>query len=176
MGRSGVDGVGGTAPRAELPNKDALCRRIVAVGGGSVCGAFLIMRGGTDGELDFALPVILRANLRKGEIERERDKPGAEVPFDDRDPLEPLLGVARYPFFVEGVPEVVESWSLEPASPLKSNLRVFSISVSVREIRSRRPFHRCADSACLRRVSPFFVTRSCTPLSIIERTLDVAGM
>ena len=141
-----------------------------------MCGAFLIVRGDTDGELDFAFPVILRANLRKGEIERERDKLGAEVPFDGRDPLVPLLGVARYPFFVEGVPEVVESWSLKPASPLKSNLRVLSISVSVREIRSRRLFHRCADSACLRRVSPFFVTRSCTPLSIIERTFDVAGM
>ena len=138
-----------------------------------MCGAFLIVRGDTDDELDFPLPVILRANLRKGEIERERDILGAVVPFDDRDPL---VGVARNPFFVEGVPEVLESWSLKPASPLKNNLRVLSISVSVREIRSRRLFHRCADSACLRRVSPFFVTRSCTPLSIIERTLDVAGM
>ena len=174
MGRSGVDGIGGSDPRAVLPNKDAFCRRIVAVGSGSVCGAFLTVRG--DGVFDFALPVILRANLRKGEIERERDILGAVVPFDDRDPLVPLVGVARYPFFVEAVPEVLESWSLKPASPIKSNLRVFSISVSVREIRSRRLFHRCADSACLRRVSPFFVTRSCTPLSIIERTLDVAGM
>lgn len=158
-----------------VPNKDALCRRIVAVDGGSVCGAFLTVRGDTD-ELDFPLPVILRANLRKGEIERERDILDVVVPFDDRDPLVPLVGVARYPFFVEAVPEVLESWSLKPASPLKRNLRVLSISVSVREIRSRRLFHRCADSACLRRVSPFFVTRSCTPLSIIERTLDVAGM
>ena len=142
-----------------------------------MCGAFLIVRGDTDGELVFVLPVILRANLRKGEIERERDILEAVVPFDDRDPVVPLVvGVARYPFFVEGVPEVLESWSLKPASPLKSNLRVFSISVSVREIRSRRLFHRCADSACLRKVSPFFVTRSCTPLSIIDKTLEVAGM
>lgn len=142
-------------------------------GGGSVFGAFLIVRG--DVELDFEFPVILRANLRKGEIERERDILAA-LALDDRDPLVPLVGVARYPFFVEVVPEVLESWSLKLASPLRKNLRVFSMSVSVREIRSRRFFHRCADSACLRRVSPFFVTRSRTPLSIIERTLDVAGM
>jgi hypothetical protein len=167
-----VDGVGGSDPRA-VPNKEALCRRIVLVDCGSVCGAFLIVRGDTDG--DFELPVILRANLRNGEIERERDILAAVVAFDDRDPLVALVGVARYPFFVE-VPEVLESWSLKPASPLKKYLRVLSISVSVREIRSRRLFHRCADSACLRRVSPFFVTRSRTPLSIIERTLDVAGM
>ena len=167
-----MDGVGGSDPRG-VPNKDAVCRRIVFVAGGSVCGAFLIVRGETDGVLDFEFPLILRASLRKGEIERERDILDGVVPFDDRDPL---VGVARYPFFVELVPEVLESWSLKPASPPKKYLRVFSISVSVREIRSRRLFHRCADSACLRRVSPFFVTRSRTPLSIIERTLDVAGM
>lgn len=137
-------------------------------------GAFLMMRGDTAVELGFEFPVILRASLRKGEIERERVI--LVVPLDDRDPLVPLVGVARCPFLVEGVPEVLESWSLKVLSPIKNNLRVFSISVSVREIRSRRLFHRCADSACLRRVSPFFVTRSRTPLSIIERTLDVAGM
>lgn len=118
--------------------------------------------------------MILRANFRKGEIERERDILDGVAPLDDREV--PLVGVAKDPFFVEGVPEVLESWSLKPVSPLSKNLRVPSISVSVREIRSRRFFHRCADSACLRRVSPFFVTRSRTPLSIIERTLDVAGM
>lgn len=135
-----------------------------------------MMRGDTAVELGFEFPVILRANLRKGEIERERVILAALVPLDDRDPVVPLVGVARCPFLVEGVPEVLESWSLKVVSPIKNNLRVFSISVSVREIRSRRLFHRCADSACLRRVSPFFVTRSRTPLSIIERTLDVAGI
>jgi len=129
------------------------------------------VRGDTGVELGLEFPVILRANFRKGEIERERDILDGVVPLDDRE-----VPLARCPFFVEGVPEVLESWSLKPVSPINKNLRVLSISVSVREIRSRRFFHRCADSACLRKVSPFFVTRSRTPLSIIERTLDVAGM
>jgi hypothetical protein len=101
------------------------------------------------------------------------DPEAALPPLDTLDIRDPLAGVARYPFLVEVVPDVVDSWS---DSPPKKTLRVASISESVRDIRSRRFFHLWADSACLRKVSPFFVTRSRTPLSIIDRTLDVAGM
>ena len=86
------------------------------------------------------------------------------------------FGVVRKPLRVDIVPEVLEPFSLGLSSPLSRIFRTWSISASVRFIRSRRFFHRCADSACRRRVSPFFVTRSRTPLSMIDRTFEVAGM
>lgn len=102
--------------------------------------------------------------MRKGEMERERA-------FADLEVLVSLSGVPRELLLRDAV--------LEPASlgvMSVKRLRTISMSASVLDIRSRKFFHRCADSACLRKVSPFLVTRSRTPLSIIERTFDVAGI
>jgi len=137
--------------------------------------AFLVTIRGDTGAIELGLPfcfdpVILLAIFRKGEMDPERDKLPVLDILDIRDALG---GVTRYPFFEDGVPEVDDSWS---ESPLRRILRTFSISLSVRSILSRRLFHLWVESACLRNVSPFLVTRSRTPLSIIERTFDVAGM
>jgi hypothetical protein len=72
--------------------------------------------------------------------------------------------------------DVVDPFSLGAESLLSKILRTPSISASVLTIRSFKVFQRFADSACRLRVSPFLVTRSWTPLSIIDKTLDVAGM
>lgn len=86
-------------------------------------------------------------------------------------------GVARNPFFVEDVTaDVLEPFSLGAASLPRKILRTPSISESVLAMRSFKVRQRLADSACRLRVSPFFVTRSWTPLSMIERTFDVAGI
>lgn len=112
----GLSGVAG-APTLLLllrtePNSDTLWRRMAAVvGGGSDETVFLVtIRGGTEGGVSVAIvtfepPVILRANLRKGEIELEAALPE----LDTLDIRGPLGGVARYPFLVDAVPEVVDS-------------------------------------------------------------------
>jgi hypothetical protein len=92
LGRSGVTGVGGWLLRKEV-NKEVRCRRIVwVVGTGSEDGVRLSLftvRGVTgDGR---EVPVILRANLRNGEMDRESVLAELGV-LDD---LEPLGGVAR---------------------------------------------------------------------------------
>lgn len=142
-------------------------------GGGSddTAGTFLFTaRGVIAGVVGLLFPVIFLANLRKGDMEPEMLRLVELDIFDARDPLG---GVAKYPFFVDAVPEVVDSWSEKSPSRI---FRAASISASVLVIRSRKFFHLWADSACLRKVSPFFVTRSRTPLSMIERTFDVAGI
>jgi hypothetical protein len=87
-------------------------------------------------------PVILLANFRKGDIDRESVPPPLSDPFSLPPPrcsLEPLGGVARYP-------DVLEPASLSEASAATRIFRAFSISVSVRAIRSFSAFHRWADS------------------------------
>lgn len=176
VGRSGVTGSGGGFPRKE--NTEVRWRRIV--GTGSDDGArdeFLLMLRGVTGDGDGrVVPVIFRANFRNGDIDLEivLEVLGARV-CDDR---EPLGGVAKNPFRVDMdvVPDVLDPFSLGVASPLNRILRTPSISTSVLDIRSLKFRQRWADSACRRRVSPFFVTRSWTPLSMMERTLDVAGI
>jgi len=120
------------------------------------------------------LPVIFRANLRNGDMDLDNvlDALGALLEVRDT-----LAGVARYPFLVDEVTtDAVDPFSLRAESLLNKILRTAAISVSVLTIRSFKVLQRLADSACRLRVSPFLVTRSWTPLSIIERTLDVAGM
>jgi hypothetical protein len=120
------------------------------------------------------LPVIFRANFRKGDIDLEIVFVELGALLDERDMLG---GVARKPFLVEVVAiDVLEPFSLGAVSLLSKTLRTPSISVSVLAMRSFRVRQRLADSAWRLRVSPFLVTRSWTPLSIIERTLEVAGM
>ena len=119
-------------------------------------------------------PVIFLANLRKGDIDLESELVALGALLEA---LEMLGGVARYPFLVEDVTtDVEEPFSLGLSSPCSNILRTRSISKSVLVIRSLKVRQRFADSACRLRVSPFFVTRSCTPLSIIDNTFDVAGM
>lgn len=98
-----------------------------------------------------ALPVSLRANIRRGDMDSEM----VLAALGALDIRGTLGGVARYPF----LDETLEPASLD-ASPAKKILRTFSISASVRLILSRRFRHLCADSACRRSVSPFLVTRS----------------
>lgn len=108
-------------------------------------------------------PRIRRASFLKGDMERE-------IPlFSLPSVRETLGGVARYP-------EVLDPASLSPASAARRIFRTFSSSVSVRAIRSRRLVQRCADSEWRRKVSPFLVTLSRTPRSMMERTLEVAGI
>lgn len=153
---------------------DVRCRLITLIG--SEAGArrvFSTLRGVT-GVLGDCLddPVIFRANLLNGDME-----PVMLEELGALEALGALGGVARYPPRECVVcPDVLDPPSLGAESPFRRSLRTDSISASVRDIRSRRFFHRCADSACLRSVSPFFVTRSRTPLSIIDKTLEVAGM
>lgn len=116
-------------------------------------------------------PVILLASFLNGEIDRESVPPLFSDPLSEP-PLSCLValgGVARYP-------EVLDPVSLSAASAASKIFRTFSSSVSVLAIRSRSVFHRCADSEWRRKVSPFFVTRSRTPRSMMERTFDVAGI
>lgn len=131
---------------------------------GSEFGAravFLTCNGVTGVRGERCEPVIFFAKLRSGDMDR------------DMGTLLRVGGVPRYPF--RDAPDALESPSLSVDSP-RSILRTVSISASVLVMRSRRFFQRCADSACRRNVSPFFVTRSRTPLSMIDSTFDVAGM
>ena len=155
-GRSGVTGVVGWLGRSAL-NRDL--RLLIGSEDGT---RVLLMFSGVTGVLgERCEPVIFFANLRSGEMDR------------DMGALLRLGGVPRYPF--RDAPDALGPPSLSVPSPV-SILRTASISESVLWMRSRKFFHRCADSACRRNVSPFFVTRSRTPLSMIDRTLDVAGM
>jgi len=67
---------------------------------------FVTARGDTAVGLPFFEPVSLLANLRKGDIDPESD---IFPELDILDIREAFGGVARYPFFVEVVPEVVDS-------------------------------------------------------------------
>lgn len=159
---------------------EARCRRVRP---GSEDGTRLGLAGvkgviALGGDLDEPTRVNLCANLRNGEIERDKALLLCARCFGGLS----TGGVLRKPFFFRDL-DVVPADVLDPASldaALRSSpvstRRTCSISASVRAIRSLRVRHRCVDSACLRRHSPFLVTRSCTPLSIIESTFVVAGM
>lgn len=105
-GLSGVVGVG--AVERNPPNIDVRWRRLFCEeGGGSDDGVrerlfLLIVKGVT------VLPVILRANFLKGEIEREMVL--AALPA--REDLEPLGGVLRYPFREDVVTDTLDPFSL----------------------------------------------------------------
>lgn len=177
-GRSGVTGVVGWLVR----NAKIDCRwRTLGSDDGSLllgCASGVTAIG--FGEL-FEEPENFFAKVRKGDIERES---AFAVLMRFLTEEEPFGGVSS-PFFVLEVavvavvaevgPEVVEPLSLGVTSPMRI-CRTDSISASVRDIRSRRTFQRWVDSACRRRHSPFLVTRSWTPLSMMERTFVVAGM
>lgn len=125
---------------------------------------------------DFApeLPLSLRAILRNGEMDLEIVfELGERTIF-----FSPLGGVARYPpLDIEVAPDWLEPPELNAESwPCKKNRRKFSMSESVLDIRSFKLRQRCVHSACRRKHSPFFVTRSWTPLSMIDRTFVVAGI
>ena len=116
-------------------------------------------------------PVKRAANLRKGEIERER------VEVLDGARLRGGEGVSKKPFPDFEVPrEVVDSVSVRSKSRLTSMRRTPSISESIRVIRSRRFRHRPRISACRRKHSPFFVTLSRTPLSTTESIFETDGI
>lgn len=140
-GRSGVVGGMGLAsfPRADA-NSDALWLFLL-FGGGSEDGVrdtlFLVTdKGVTEETEERALLVNLRANIRRGEIDSEM----VLAALGALDMRGALVGVIRYPFFDDIWPEVLDPASLE-ASPLRNCLRTFSISASVRDIRSRRLRH-----------------------------------
>ncbi len=178
-GRSGVVGVGGWPPLKKW-NTDDRWRRVrdgseegIREREGLLDGIGVTLPGDGDFVPDPAA-LSLRAILRKGEIDRE-------IVFEllgERPFFSPLGGVARYPFLDT---DVTADW-LEPPElraeslPCRKNRRRLSISVSVLAIRSFKLRQRCVHSACRRKHSPFFVTRSWTPLSIMDKTFVVAGM
>jgi hypothetical protein len=158
-------------------------RFLLSIAVGSDAGV-LILRGlGTEGRDgvsalpgDDEEPVNLFASRRKGDIDRA--KAFTELDLD----LDSLGGVARDPPEVEAAGVLfeierlvlLEFASLIGGGGLKTFF-TFSISWSVRAILSRRLFHLCDASAWRRKVSPFLVTRSWTPLSMTARTLVQAG-
>ena len=102
-------------------------------------------------------PLIFCANFRNGDLV-------FSAPFVDFPPFDPDVLAERDDPLSLGV--CSSPWSI----PLTS-----SISSSVRCIRSRRFLHRCVDSACRRKHSPFLVTRSWAPLSRTDNTFVIAG-
>lgn len=96
--------IGVEGPPRRLLNSDVFClRRLGSDEGIRVVPlpfALFIERGVTDITGDFPLPVSLRANFRKGDI--DLDIVLAEVGV--REVREPLGGVARYPLWVDAVP------------------------------------------------------------------------
>lgn len=142
---------------------EARCRRVRP---GSEDGTRLGLEGvrgviALGGDLDEPTPVNLFANLRNGEIDRDNALLLCVRSFGGLS----TGGVLRKPFFfrdLDVVPDVLDPASLDAAlrsSPV-STRRTCSISASVRAIRSLRVRHRCVDSACRLRHSPFLVTRS----------------
>ena len=137
-------------------NRDDLCRSVrESSGEGVICFSNFgkVGVGGTGDLLPF---VIFRASLRNGDMEREMV-------------LEPLLDFATWillggvknPLFVWlGVPEALDSLPLAVTSVFAKICRTVSMSLSVRFILSFKLCHRCVDSACLLKHSPFLVTRS----------------
>lgn len=116
-------------------------------------------------------PVIRAANLRNGEMDRER------VEVLDGARLRGGEGVSRKPLPDFVVPrDTVDSVSVRSELRLRSIRRTLSISVSIRLMRSRRFRHRPRISACKRKHSPFFVTLSRTPLSTTDRILVTDGI
>ena len=155
----------------DIGNSEARCR---VAGTGSVAGSCLSFLD----VVGVAVPALLNrfASLRKGDIDRDRaDEPTRPFEESAGDGVEVVWPFFFFDFDVPN--EVVDPTSLAVVSVSRpsSILRTLSISESVRIIRSRNVFHLCVDSACRRRHSPFFVTRSCTPLSMIDSTFVVAG-
>jgi hypothetical protein len=137
------------------------------VGTGSVDGN----RGVLGLGVDRPGPVIRAANLRKGEMERER------VEVLDGARLRGGEGVSRKPLPDFVVPrDTVDSVSVRSESRLRTIRRTLSISESIRLMRSRRFRHRPRISACRRKHSPFFVTLSRTPLSTTDRIFETEGI
>jgi hypothetical protein len=161
--RSGVTG----GPFADdLKEKiDVRCRR--SVPDGSLAG----VRPGINRDLvgsgvsgSACPPFSLRARLRSGEIERERVSAVRDLDFFKLFGA-PTGGVPSRPLLLlwpdtAVLPEALDPASLCAPSPPRRKRRPESISESVRASRACRDFHRCVDSACRRRHSPFLVTRS----------------
>ena len=127
-GRSGVRG--GACPLIRLKSE----ARCFNVGAGSEDGIRVSSfgRGGVEGFGDFDVECLsFRANLRNGEIDRER-----VLPFD----LELLGGVKSFPapFDCEVIADMLDPASLGVGSLIVNNLRTPSISRSVRAMRSWR--------------------------------------
>lgn len=99
-------------------------------GGGSEDGARVIFIT-ESGVAERDMPVNLRAMIRRGEIDSDM----VLAALDALDMRGALIGVMRY-----RRQEVLEPASLD-VSPLKKIFLTFSISASVREIRSRRFLH-----------------------------------
>ena len=113
-----------------------------------------------------------RAILRNGEMDREMVFELGDRPF-----FSPLGGVARYPpLDTDVVADWLEPPELSAESACRKSRRRLSMSVSVLDILSFKLRQRWVHSACRRKHSPFFVTRSWTPLSMIDNTFVVAGM
>lgn len=96
------------------------------------------------------------ASFLNGEIDLVR-VPVRPLPSDDG------VGKASLRFVPDDLE--VRSDATEPVSPnslsrVKRSFLTFSMSASVRAIRSLKFRQRCVDSACRRKHSPFFVTRS----------------
>ncbi len=104
------------------------------------------------------------ANLRKGDIERDnvpialvvRPRELSEGGVARPCPIDEFIG----PDDLDVLSDINDSVSSFVSEYERKRCRTFSISTSVRVMRSRRFFQRAVDSACLRRHSPFFVTRS----------------
>ena len=139
---------------------DALWRRVRAGSeDGTREGTGLLVDTGVTlpGVEDFPdVPLSFCAILRNGEIDRDMVLEEGERPF-----FSPLGGVARYPFLeTDVVLDRLDSPELSAESPCKNKRLIFSMSDSVLAIRSLRLRQRCVHSACRRKHSPFFVTRS----------------
>lgn len=171
----GVKGVGGWLPMKL--SIDDRCRSVRAGSEDGMRDEVLSATTGVVGAGDFVERVSFRASLRNGEMDRDNVFVLGERSFMGVGPMD---GDVSKPFFVldfdfDVVPDVLDPASLNASPPMYIRCTA-SISLSVRAIRSLRFRQRCVDSACLRRHSPFFVTRSWTPLSMIDRTLVVAGI
>ena len=152
-GRSGVDG------SSLLPRKrrEDLARSVRV---GSEDGSRLILDivGVIGGDAScLGEPLILCASFRNGDLT-------FSAPLIDFPPFDPDVAAER-----------ADPLSLGVCSSPRSIRRTSSMSSSVRCIRSRRFLHRCVDSACRRKHSPFLVTRSWAPLSRTESTFVIAG-
>jgi hypothetical protein len=137
-GRSGVEG------SSLLPRKrrEVLARRVRT---GSEDGSRLILD--TEGVIGrdvgcLGEPLSLCASFRNGDLV-------FSAPFVDFPLFDPEVAAERADPLSLGV--CSSPWSIR---------RISSMSSSVRCIRSRRFLHRCVDSACRRKHSPFLVTRS----------------
>ena len=137
-GRSGVDG------SSLLPRKrrEDLARSVrVGSEDGSRLSLDIVGVIGRDGGC-LGEPLSFWASFLNGDLV-------FSAPFDDFPLFDPDVAAERADPLSLGVSS--SPWSIR---------RTSSISSSVRCILSRRFFHRCVDSACRRKHSPFLVTRS----------------